>query len=408
MKERRTYGLLVILLSLMMVFSFIALVDLDASSSEEARLGSALGEVLLNWKLMVLNGPSYVEGSGLGSSLSSLEESLEKLDAPASLAGRILPLKEKFERAKAEDMWSFQFGFWNFAQEDSTISLEGAEKGEDILVDKTEKSGSGSRRLGFRYLKFKDGNDSAIIQVGDRLNVPLSENFTIEFWVRTEKDSAEKVLASNGWVLTIADGQLVLSGPSGDRILTGGEVSLNSWTHLALTRDGEEVILYLNGTETGRATLSGKLSLTKEVVFGGGLIGDVDELRIKEKSVGRVYLNFDRPIDYMLGFPVLGWAQIEFSGEDLWRFYAGMLTSNISLKRESERYSVSGENLKQVANFLLKKEEGKRKIPSDLSSKVVEDLEDMRDIGLDDDITEEGEEVLDRVLEDLSKYLGLG
>lgn len=398
----------VILLSILLVGFFVSSVDLEARSSEEAKLGKALAEVLLNWQLMVLNGPSYAKDSGLDSSLASLEKALEDINSPSFLVDRVSPLMAKLERAKTEDVWTYQFGYWNFAQEDSTVSLSGVKRDEDILVEGSGEDGSGSSRLGFRYLKFARDADSAVVSVGEKLSTPLTEGFTLEFWIRVQEGSRGKIVKSGNWNIGLKENVPKLYNASGDRILEGRKIPPNYWTHLSLIWDGERVQLYQNGNLVNESKFSSSLTVSEEIALGGGMIGDIDELRIKDRSVEIEYLNFDRPIDYLIGFPALGWVQEGFGPEELWHFYAGLLVSNLSLKRDSDEYSVKGEDVSRVSDFLLTDNEENLSLPSALPDGVVESLKEVQGLENDGELTEEEEKKIGRFIESLTSYLDLG
>lgn len=394
-------------LALILTLSFSA--GLRTMASEEARLGSSLSEVLLHWKLMIVNNQSsYAGDSGLESSLVSLDNSLKSLNSPGWLGDRLPPLREKLERAKSEDLWPYQFGFWNFAREDSTVSLSGAEKDEDILVDETSDEESGSRRLGFRYLKFSDSRDRATINLEEKLNTPLSKSFTLEFWIRIREGSAAKVVSSGNWKLSLEDSLPELKNTSEEKILEGREIPLNNWTHVGLIKDGSRIRLFLDGNEVSKSEVSKSFNISKMIDFGDGLVGDIDELRVREKAVEPELLNFDRPIDYLIGFPLLDWIQTNFTSEKQWRFYAGLLTSNIKLKMDSENYSINGENISQVAEFLLSESETSLKRPSDIPFGIVEDMEEMRALGNNGELTEEDRRNIEEFIGRLTNYLDLG
>ena len=407
MKEKRLKGLMTILFSLILVLTLVSLSTQEVKASKEAQLGSSLGEVLLNWKLLILNGPSYIEGSGLDSSLVSLRGGLEKLNSPSSLIRRINPLRKKLERAETEDLWTYQFGYWNFAQEDPTVSLSGAKREEDILIDSNRKDGLNSGRIGFRYLGFDETEDEASIMVGESLDVPLSEDFTIEFWIRVRKGSADRVVKTKNWSLSLDEYLPVLKDSSGIRILEGKKMTSNNWTHLALIRDRSEVSLYQNGTEVDRVTMKESISISDQIVLGGGLIGDIDELRIKDSSVEREYLNFDRPIDYLVGFPVLTWAQSRFAIEELWHFYAGLLISNIKLKADSQQYSISGNDVTKVASFLLAETETELELPPTLPNGVIDEIKKMHQLGNNDGLTEKERDQVEQIIGSLAGYLDI-
>ncbi|MFB6290479.1 MAG: LamG domain-containing protein, partial [Candidatus Bipolaricaulia bacterium] len=218
---------------------------------------------------------------------------------------------------------------------------------------------------------------------------------------------AEKLVSSGDWYLGVNGSKLALNKPQAGVILTGEEINPGYWTHIALTWDGKTINLYRNGNKVASASYSGSLNITEEIVFGGGFIGDIDQLRVKDRSVSRSSLHFDLRINYLLGFPIISWVQKNLTPEELWRFYAGFFFSNISIKRESGQYSVTGKKLNQVAEFLLAETDKNRKIPSDLSEGLLEDIKKMRDLGGDGEITEEETGSLDQILENLSNYLGL-
>ena len=260
--------------------------------------------------------------------------------------------------------------------------------------------------MGFRYLKFPDKEAVAVVRVSERLSGTLTESFTLEFWMRADEESGGGVVRSDNWSLSLADDGLVLKDSSGNRILEEKRVPMGDWVHVSLTWDGEKAGLYLNGNEMESKDVPGSLKISDQVTFGGGLVGDIDELRIKEKSLEREYLNYDRPVDYLIGFPILNWVQSSFGPEELWRFYAGLLISNISLKQESEEYTVSSKNLSQVGSFLLSDGE-KREVPSDLSEGFMEDIREMKELGDDGEVSEEDGKVLRGIIDSLSGYLGL-
>lgn len=410
MEKIDSQSLGVVLMGLILVFFLIFSTGLRVAALEEARLGSSVSGVLLHWKLMVIeeeNRPSYIRDSGLDSSLVALEKALKDIDSPSFLTDRVTPLQAKLERAKTDDVWPIQFGLWHFAQEDPTVSLSGVEKDEDILVDKSGEDESSSKRLGFRYLKFSGDKDEAVVGVGELLSTPMTESFTLEFWIRLREGSGGRIMTSGNWDLELNEGLPVLKNSSGDRILAGRKIPRNYWTHLALIREGEKIELYQNGNEVTETSYRGPLKVSREIVLGGGLIGNVDELRIKDRSVKPEYLNFDRPIDYLIGFPVLGWAQNEFRPEELWHFYAGMLISNLSLKRNSDVYSISNENVRRVADFLLTEDEEKLKLPPALPDSVLEVIEKAMELEDDGELSKDEEGEIKEFLATMTNYLDL-
>jgi hypothetical protein len=144
--------------------------------------------------------------------------------------------------------------------------------------------------------------DNALFEVG-------SGDFTIEAWVYITSSSGFKSVVSKlagfGPYLMAVNGTsyvyyLSSAGTSWDLAsgVSGGTVSLNTWTHLALVRNGSTVTPYLNGTAGTATTTSSALNdNVYPLVIGAdrfnaaGLMGDyfngyIDEVRFT-KGVAR-------------------------------------------------------------------------------------------------------------------------
>lgn len=110
----------------------------------------------------------------------------------------------------------------------------------------------------------------------NKLSNVLTGNFTVEFWFKqTNRNPGSNVVLLGHWVQSpqqggfifwSKNGQLTFGfGPfSGDSDMINGTTShgLNTWNHLAATRDGSKFTLWLNGNSIGTATsgaISGKI-----------------------------------------------------------------------------------------------------------------------------------------------------
>ncbi|MFB6214552.1 MAG: LamG-like jellyroll fold domain-containing protein, partial [Candidatus Bipolaricaulia bacterium] len=229
-----------------------------------------------------------------------------------------------------------------------------------------------------------------------------------EFWTRVREGTRGKIVTSGNWSLGLNENVPILENSSGDRILEGREIPPNHWTHVSLIWNGEKVELYQNGNAVNESKLSNPPNVSEEIALGEGLVGDIDELRIKARSVEPEYLNFDQPIDYLVGFPVLGWAQNKLGPEELWHFYAGLLVSNLSAKRDSDKYSVSREDVRRVGDFLLAESEESLSLPSSLPAGLVENLKEVRKLENNGELTGEEKKKIGRFIESLTSYLDLG
>jgi len=77
-------------------------------------------------------------------------------------------------------------------------------------------------------------------------------------------------------------------------------VSLNTWNHVAYTRNGSTLTRYINGTANGTATWSANLTGSSFLIGGstagnvGYLTGNIDDFRITV-GVARYTANFTPP-----------------------------------------------------------------------------------------------------------------
>ena len=147
-----------------------------------------------------------------------------------------------------------------------------------------------------------DGVDD-LITVPAASDLNLSKNFTIEAWLKPE------ALTPYDSVLTKEAGisKTYSLIPEGDHVAPKAEVAkteasmntinatsqlaLNTWTHLALTSNGEHLRLYVNGTQVASVPQSTLYTAEGPTQIGGNLIhgerfkGLVDEIRIYNRTL---------------------------------------------------------------------------------------------------------------------------
>jgi hypothetical protein len=151
---------------------------------------------------------------------------------------------------------------------------------------------------------------------GDWLNAISSPNygygtgnFTIEFWVYPTSSSGLKVLfdqrtgSSTSAVPTIyTSSGTIYYYVSGNNRITGGSLSLNQWSHIAICRSGTSTKLFINGTQSGSTFTDTTTYLNAPVRIGDGndgagpypYSGYIDDLRIT-KGFARYTANFTPP-----------------------------------------------------------------------------------------------------------------
>ena len=91
---------------------------------------------------------------------------------------------------------------------------------------------------------------------------------------------------------------------NGNNVITGGNVPLAQWIHVALCRSNLSTKLFLNGVQTGSTYADTNDYIESSVRVGGGndgatsaysLTGYIDDLRITDKNIARYTANFTPP-----------------------------------------------------------------------------------------------------------------
>ena len=121
----------------------------------------------------------------------------------------------------------------------------------------------------------------------DWVNIPdlsLASNFTIESWVKLEPgiDNKDALFGQEGEGLDINfyQGKARLFA-GGDKVTANTALLADTWGHIAITRSGSNLKLYVNGEEDATGIWNGTLSL-KAIGRGnrGFLKGTLDEVRV--------------------------------------------------------------------------------------------------------------------------------
>ena len=183
----------------------------------------------------------------------------------------------------------------------------------DAQIDTTiKKYGTGS-------IKF-DGS-------GDYLNIPLTPeynfgngDFTVELWINSPGISSQGILAFPhnsgnyapillfGATSTRIDFYSSSAGTSWN-VASGavvGTITVNTWHHVAISKQGSSIRLFFDGTLTGTTTFSGTFTGTYDRVWIGdtsansNFNGYIDDLRIT-KGVARYTTNFTPPAQEFIG-----------------------------------------------------------------------------------------------------------
>ncbi len=372
----------------------------EVRGSEPAKLGAGLASVLLRWNMVssgFVSPGKKIGDEDLMAALEGLENLAAENGLPSNVKGRLVPLKKKLAAAEDTYLWPIQLGYWSFSGGDDSVSLSGAEV----------KSASPEARVQvFQYLSF--GKEaSATIDITKKTFSPPLKKFSLQLWVRPEKPLTGKLVETGDWELAFREGRLKLAGKSGKILSETGKIAFGNWTHVSLVVEGKTVKLYENGSLSGEDTISSPLQVTSELVLGKGFTGNLDEFRLTPKGLNETRLRFDQPLDYLIGFPIINWAQKSWSSDQLWEFYAGLLISNLTIKRDSEVSSLKADNLLKVGEFLLGEVEGMPPLPGGLPDEVRSSLNDLYRLGQSEKLTSAESSRAESLIERLVSYLDL-
>jgi hypothetical protein len=153
-----------------------------------------------------------------------------------------------------------------------------------------------------KALSFDGENDC--VTVADAEDLQLTEDFTLEAWVKPKDDgSSEPILfkekpyfGAYGLYYGL-EGEGDMEGLIGDewefvRAVDGADQEQNVWVHVALTYDGANMRLYIDGelidtsAAHGVEPSSGDLSIGCSQEFGDNFDGLIDEVRVYNRALG--------------------------------------------------------------------------------------------------------------------------
>lgn len=160
-----------------------------------------------------------------------------------------------------------------------------------------------------------DGTNDKV-SVADAAELDLTESFTIESWVAPDTGSKWRPVISKatkfggpetaGYALFSSGGEEDPEGYSANGssfAAVGGSASLEleSWTHLALSSDGETLRLYVEAEEVDSEPAVANSNTAAALEFGhvGGVLnsffnGRIDEIRLYDEALSAAQIETDR------------------------------------------------------------------------------------------------------------------
>ena len=126
------------------------------------------------------------------------------------------------------------------------------------------------------WSNFFDGTDDYLAIVDNALLRFGAGAFTLEAWIWRNASGAAHTIyakggASTGIVFQVTSTNVLRFTHTTTNIDSTGTISANSWTHVAVVREGtgtNQTKLYINGTQDGQGTVSTNFTQTEEVRIG--------------------------------------------------------------------------------------------------------------------------------------------
>jgi len=197
---------------------------------------------------------------------------------------------------------------------DTSLLLNGTSGGIIDYTGKNNLETVGNVQLRSNIVKY--GNTSMYFDgTGDYLYIPSSinygygtGNFTIEFWLYLNSTGLQTILSHLSSNPQVKPHIYYSSGVrfyvNGADVITGGAVTVSTWTHIALSRSGTSTKLFINGTQSGSTyTDSNNYGTSSPLIIAdygvpvtgtNMLNGYIDDLRITN-GVARYTANFTTP-----------------------------------------------------------------------------------------------------------------
>jgi hypothetical protein len=140
---------------------------------------------------------------------------------------------------------------------------------------------------------FNGQNAGALVKIPNPEE--LSSGFTVSFWIKriTRVTWGLQYIADLDATLQILDGKVILAGQEG-RTTATYQMPFRQWNHLAVTYDGANLIVFVNGVEAGRQPVQGAvkfprgdLALGYDPLTGGRFFTcmEIDDLTVTARPV---------------------------------------------------------------------------------------------------------------------------
>jgi hypothetical protein len=262
-----------------------------------------------NRSLYAVDGVSGLKGTGR----TLLKVS--GLSGPAVIAGQTITYYDVDN--------STVLGTGTIATVDSTkFYLTGKVTGFENAVDRLPKTFTVNGDAQLSTAQFKYGSASLLLDgTGDYLSITTnpdfgygSGNFTIEFWLRRTSVGNQVIIeqrsatALNNPMIHIDGGVIKYYAAAANRITGTTTIAINTWYHVAVSRNSGSTKLFVNGTQEGSTySDANNYGVTSTVIVGAdylyanALPGYLDDLRITKAAL--YTSNFTAPVAELVNTP---------------------------------------------------------------------------------------------------------
>ena len=176
--------------------------------------------------------------------------------------------------ATAPATFTLQFSVQNSKYTSLLLTTDGSTGGITTFTDSSSNSHTvtaNGNAAQTTFSPYRAGGYSAYfngttdyLQVPDSSTLDLPADFTIEFWMYREGDTSGTYQAilggngstSNGWNFYVTNSNNILSFFHTSFLINGPAIEDHRWYHVALTRSGTTLTMYVDGTSVGTATTS--------------------------------------------------------------------------------------------------------------------------------------------------------
>lgn len=245
----------------------------------------------------------YEDESGIDT-VNSLNELYNSIDDYYGISGDTPPSSEY-----ASDSYTKLLMHCN-GTDGSTTFVDSGNTGHTLTTLDNAQLDTAKQKFGTASGLFDGTNDG--VTAPDHADWDFgSGDFTIDCWLYLVSSSTHHILSqwqaqstNKGWICYINPTSIAFhwttDGATNQEYTVSNSIILNQWFHLAVTRSGTNLRIFVNGTQIGSTgTLSGTiyncsevLRIAKDVSIGQDLNGWMDEVRIS-KGIARWTSDFD-------------------------------------------------------------------------------------------------------------------